>query len=126
MRFDVEQRFLASPAQVLAVYTDPAFYADLPEYPKVGRPRLVDRDDQGDRIVVRVHYRFTADLPSAALAVRVSSASGPSNIRVDSFCARAASTSSKTARAAGKASARALPMPTACEMRRNSRLSAVR
>lgn len=69
MRFDVEQRFLASPAQVLAVYTDPAFYADLPDYPKVGRPRLVDREDQGDRIVVRVHYRFTADLPSAALAV---------------------------------------------------------
>jgi hypothetical protein len=28
----------------------------------------VDRE-QGDRVIVRVHYRFTADLPSAALAV---------------------------------------------------------
>lgn len=69
MQFRVEQRFLASPAQVLALYTDPAFYEDLPDFPKVGRPRLVDRVEQGDRVIVRVHYRFTADLPSAALAV---------------------------------------------------------
>ncbi len=48
-----------------------------------------------------------------AFAVSVSSSAGPSNIRPESFCDSAASTSSRTARACGKASASALPMPTA-------------
>jgi hypothetical protein len=46
------------------------------------------------------------------LAVRVSSSAGPSQTIAESFWDRASSTSSKTARACGKASARALPMPT--------------
>ena len=50
-----------------------------------------------------------------ALAVSVSSASGPSNMSWERFCDSAASTRSNTSRAAGNASARALPMPTACD-----------
>jgi hypothetical protein len=54
---------------VLATYTDPAFYAALDGLPKVGEPRVLEHRVEGDRVVLRVHYRFTADLPSAALRV---------------------------------------------------------
>ena len=57
--------------------------------------------------------RLAAIRAGWALAVRVSSSTGPSNISRERFWERAASTSSNTARACGKASARALPMPTA-------------
>ena len=51
-----------------------------------------------------------------ALAVRVSSASGPLEDHAGySDCASAASTSSNTARASRKLSASALPMPTVCD-----------
>ncbi len=49
------------------------------------------------------------------LAVSVSSSSGPSQQSWESGKPSAASASSKTARAAGDASAQALPMPTFCE-----------
>ena len=57
----------------------------------------------------------TAISAGCALAVSVSSDSGPSNISCESFCDSAASTRSKTSRAAGNASASALPMPTLCD-----------
>ncbi len=55
----------------------------------------------------------TAISAGCALAVSVSTSSGPSNIVAESFSPSAASTSSKTARASANCSARALPMPTA-------------
>ena len=54
---------------------------------------------------------LTAIKAGWALAVSVSSASGPWKMRCDSFCDSVASTRSKTWRAAGNASASALPMP---------------
>jgi hypothetical protein len=69
MRFQVEQRFTAPVADVLDAYTDPAFYERLVGLPKVGEPRVLDRTVDGNRVVLRVHYTFTASLPAAALAV---------------------------------------------------------
>lgn len=69
MRFQVEQRFDAPVAAVLATYTDPAFYEQLVGLPKVGEPQVVEHRADADRVVMMVHYRFTADLPGAALAV---------------------------------------------------------
>jgi hypothetical protein len=69
VRFQVEQRFAFAVADVLDVYTDPAFYEQLVGLPKVGEPRVLERTTDGDRVVLKVHYRFTAPLPSAATAV---------------------------------------------------------
>lgn len=69
MRFETEQRFNGAPTEVIGRYTDDAFYDGLPEFSRVGQPRLVGHDRRGDQVTVRVHYRFTADLPSAAHAV---------------------------------------------------------
>ena len=56
---------------------------------------------------------LTAISAGWAFSVRVSSRPGPPRSSPDSFSPSASSTSSKTARASGKASASALPMPTA-------------
>jgi hypothetical protein len=69
MEFRVDQRFAESVDDVLAMYTDPAFYATLSGLPKVGTPEVLSREDQAaDRVLLRVRYAFTADLPRAALA----------------------------------------------------------
>ena len=56
---------------------------------------------------------LTAISAGWAFSVRVSVSAGPSQMIADSFSPSASSTSAKTARASGKASASALPMPTA-------------
>ena len=53
-----------------------------------------------------------AMIAGCALAVMVSSLSGPSFINADSFCLSASSTSSNTSRACALASASSTPMPT--------------
>ena len=50
-----------------------------------------------------------------ALAVNVSSRSGPSNINRDRFSESVASTRANTSRATEYSSASALPMPTDCD-----------
>jgi len=57
----------------------------------------------------------TAIRAGCAFSVSCNVSAGPPQMVAVSFSDSAASTSSNTARAAGKASASALPMPTACE-----------
>jgi len=64
--FEVTQRFTAPPAAVLALFTDEAYYADLPEFSRVGRPAFVGKSVAGHRVTMKVRYRFTADLPAGA------------------------------------------------------------
>jgi len=64
--FEVTQHFTAPPSAVLALFTDEAYYRDLPEFSRVGRPELVGRSVQERRVTMRVRYRFTADLPAGA------------------------------------------------------------
>jgi hypothetical protein len=69
VKFDLTQTFDAPAAAVIAVYCDPDFYPALDGVGKIGGPSVLSRDEQGDQIVMRVRFRFTGDLPSAALAI---------------------------------------------------------
>jgi hypothetical protein len=69
VQFDIEQRFSAPPDAVLAAFADPTLYAAMAGHARVDRPDLLGVETDGDAVVVRVRYRFTAELPAAALAV---------------------------------------------------------
>lgn len=69
MKFDVPQQFDQSAETVMRCYASEDLYAQLPDFERVSRPTFLDRTASGDRIVVRVRYRFTAPLPAAALAI---------------------------------------------------------
>lgn len=69
MNFDASQTFAAPASKVLACYASAELYEQLPEFSKISRPTLLDRSEHGGRITLRLHYRFTADLPAAALAI---------------------------------------------------------
>jgi hypothetical protein len=69
VRFSVEHRFPAPVARVEAAMTDPAFYDALRDLPGVEPPRLLDRSEDAGRVVLRVRYVFSGDLPSVARRV---------------------------------------------------------
>lgn len=69
MRFDVEQRFPADPAAVLAAYTTPAMYESLPRFGRITLLEVVDHATDGSTVDIALRYRFSAPLPSAATAV---------------------------------------------------------
>lgn len=71
MRFSIEQRFGADsdPDRVARAYTDPDLYAALDERGRLGRPEVLDRREDGDLVLLRLRYRFTGELSSAARAV---------------------------------------------------------
>ena len=66
MDFTVEQRFPAPAAAALELYCDPDFYATLGATERLAPPEVVDRQDGDGTVTLRIRYRFTADLPSAA------------------------------------------------------------
>ena len=69
MRFELRQRFAASPNEVDRAYTDPDLFATLVGLPKLGGIRVLDHHVSGDQVKMRVHYSFTGDLPAAVTAV---------------------------------------------------------
>ena len=69
MKFELAQNFDAPAATVIGVYCDPDFYPALDGVGQIGDPSVLGREEQGDTIVMRVRFRFTGDLPSAALAI---------------------------------------------------------
>jgi hypothetical protein len=69
MRFDVRQRIAAPVDAVAAALCDPGYYALLGTAPKLGVPEVLDRQVDGDHVVLRVRYRFAGELSSAARAV---------------------------------------------------------
>ena len=69
MKFEVSQRFDADVERVIACYSSAALYEQLPEFGKISRPEVRERIESGDRVTLRLHYRFIADLPTAALAI---------------------------------------------------------
>ena len=66
MDFTVEQRFPVPATAALELYCDPDFYDALGPTERIAAPEVVDREAADDRVVLRIRYRFTADLPSAA------------------------------------------------------------
>lgn len=69
MRFEVEQHFPAPVDAVLALYVSDSFYEALQGLPKIGEPTVLARERDGGLVTMHVRYRFTGDLPAAALAV---------------------------------------------------------
>ena len=69
MKFDVQQRYEAPAHDVMALYCDVGTYESLPEFGKISRPVVLDRNELGSSVTLRLRYRFTAELPAAALAV---------------------------------------------------------
>jgi uncharacterized protein DUF2505 len=69
MDFRVEQTYRADPDLVAHAYTDPALYEAVGEVSRLGRPEVLDRQEDGDVVTLRIRYRFTGDLSSAARAV---------------------------------------------------------
>lgn len=51
------------------MYSDPAFYATLQGLPKISAPEVLSHETEGTRVRLRIRYRFTADLPTAATVV---------------------------------------------------------
>jgi hypothetical protein len=70
VRFSIEQRYAAAtPADVMAAYTDPDLYASFDSLTKVAVPEVVERSADGDRVTLTLRMRFVADLNAAARAV---------------------------------------------------------
>jgi hypothetical protein len=69
VRFETVQQLRAPLLVVEATFVDPEFLRELATLPKLGRPELLDQDDQGDRLRQRVRYAFVGDLSAAVRAV---------------------------------------------------------
>jgi hypothetical protein len=69
MRFEIEQ-LIAGPVDAVArVYTEPRFYERLGELPKLGRPEVLDRREDGSVVHLAVRFRFTGHLSPAVTKV---------------------------------------------------------
>ena len=69
MHFRLEQLFRAPVAAVARAYTEPAFYEQLGQLPKLGRPEVLERDEDGHLVRLEIRYRFTGDLSPAVRRV---------------------------------------------------------
>ncbi len=69
MRFTIDQRYDADADAIARAYANPDLYADLPATAKLGPPEVVSHQQDGDRAVLEVRYRFQGDLSSAVRAV---------------------------------------------------------
>ncbi len=69
MRFRVEQRIAGDIDAVARAFTEPELYEQVGELPKLGRPEVLSRSEDGDTVLLRLQYRFTGDLSSAVRRV---------------------------------------------------------
>jgi len=69
MRFAVDQRIAGARDEVEAAFVDPAFYEELAQMPKIGRPQVLERTEADGTVHLRVRYAFTGDLAAPARAV---------------------------------------------------------
>ena len=69
VRFELVQRLHAPIEAVEEALTDPRFLETLGTLPKLGRPKLLERRDDGNRVFQRVRYDFEGNLSPAVKAV---------------------------------------------------------
>jgi hypothetical protein len=69
VRFHLEQQLDGSPHDVAAAFADPDCYATLVALPKLGPPEVLDVATDGTVVRLRIRYRFTGELSTAARAV---------------------------------------------------------
>lgn len=69
MRFQIEQE-IAGPVEAVArIYTESRFYELLGELPKLGKPEVLERREDGQVVHLAVRFRFTGNLSPAVTAV---------------------------------------------------------
>src|SRR5216683_1613968 len=69
MRFQLEQ-VIAGPVEAVArIYTESRFYELLGELPKLGRPEVLDRSEDGPVVRLAVRFWFTGNLSPAVTRV---------------------------------------------------------
>ena len=69
MRFQIEQK-IAGPVEAVArIYTESCFYEQLGGLPKLGRPEVLERREEGSLVHLSVRFRFTGNLSPAVTAV---------------------------------------------------------
>ena len=69
MRFQNEQT-IAGPIEAVArIYTEPRFYEVLGELPKLGKPEVLERREEGHVVHLAVRLRFTGILSPAVTAI---------------------------------------------------------
>jgi hypothetical protein len=69
VHFHLEQPLPASPTEAIDVLVDPGYLASLTELPRLGRPEVLDRVDDGEQVRLRVRHRFTGSLSPAVTRV---------------------------------------------------------
>jgi hypothetical protein len=69
MDFTVTQRYSDSADAVARAYASDDLYRSLSGLPKLGRPDVLDRIDDGDVVRLQIRYRFVGDLSPAVTAV---------------------------------------------------------
>jgi hypothetical protein len=69
MRFDIEQEFTGPPEAVARIHAEPRFYELLGELPKLGKPEVLDRREEGAIVHLAVRFRFTGNLSPAVTRV---------------------------------------------------------
>jgi hypothetical protein len=69
MRFEITQEFVGVPEAVARIHTEPRFYELLGELPKLGKPEMLDRREEGSVVHLAVRFRFTGNLSSAVTRV---------------------------------------------------------
>jgi hypothetical protein len=69
MRFQIEQE-IAGPVEAVArIYTEPGLYEVLGELPKLGKPEVLERREDGSLVHLAVRFRFTGNLSPAVTRV---------------------------------------------------------
>jgi hypothetical protein len=69
MRFEICQQFPGPAEAVARIYTEPRFYELLGELPRLGRPEVLDRREDGAVVHLAVRFRFTGNLSAAVTRV---------------------------------------------------------
>ena len=69
MQFQIEQK-IAGPVEAVArLYTESRFYERLGELPKLGRPEVLERREEGSIVHLAVRFHFTGNVSPAVTAV---------------------------------------------------------
>jgi hypothetical protein len=69
MRFQIEQQIAGPVDEVARIYTEPRFYELLAGLPKLGKPEVLNRREDGSLVHLSVRFRFTGHLSPAVTKV---------------------------------------------------------
>ena len=83
MKFAVEQKYEAPPEDVLAAYADPTTWEQLGPFSRVNIVEVLDSAGTPERPVLRIRYRFIADLPAVTESAPLSTKAQQCSLMMD-------------------------------------------